>query len=190
MKKVCNIVILDSEKESSLFLKSSGLLELSIFPPLHGIKNKGWIYKNLYVVDNSSDIKKGDYILLSATNRIALVEENCGILGYLSKDKVAFLYLPKNIKKVITTTDSNLKLPQLSYEFIEKYIENYNNKNFINYVLLEYNTKNNKIGKIDICKQYWNRDEHLKEVKRMIELYSTTYNGGDINKWIENNLIV
>jgi len=189
MKKICKIVNIEVKKESSIFIKSSGRLEQSIYPPLHGIKNMGWKYINLFIIDSDfKSIKKDDYVLLPS-NRIIQVEEKCNALGYTTMDEVAFLYLPKSTKKILATSDNYLDLPQLSYEFIEKYITSYNMGNIITDVVLEYNLKNNKIGKIDICKQYWNRDEHISDIKRIIELYSTTYNGGNINKWIDSNLI-
>lgn len=36
-------------------------------------------------------------------------------------------------------------------------------------------------------KDSWNREEHIADIKRLIELYATTYKDGDINKWIEEN---
>lgn len=106
-------------------------------------------------------------------------------------------------------------LPEPSEAFIEKYIEAYNNGTPITDVLIEYEEsydleyytpaggietakrinysdklKVDKSNTITIkrVKDSWNREEHISEVKRIIELYVTTYKDGDINKWIEDNL--
>ena len=41
---------------------------------------------------------------------------------------------------------------------------------------------------IKAVKDSWNREEHINDIKRLIQLYETTYRDGDINKWIEENL--
>tara|TARA_R110002124_G_scaffold281430_1_gene455743 strand:+ start:94837 stop:95577 length:741 start_codon:yes stop_codon:yes gene_type:complete len=37
-------------------------------------------------------------------------------------------------------------------------------------------------------KDSWNKEEHIADIKRLIQLYETTYTDGDINKWIKDNL--
>ena len=37
-------------------------------------------------------------------------------------------------------------------------------------------------------KKTYSRDEHLKGIKRMIQLYETTYLDGNIDDWIKKNL--
>lgn len=48
-------------------------------------------------------------------------------------------------------------------------------------------SKDNTIS-IKRIKDSWNRDEHIEDIKRMINLYSTTYLDGNIDKWINDNL--
>ena len=106
-----------------------------------------------------------------------------------------------------------LSLPRPSDDFLKKYCE-VNGK--ISDILVEYEeagywrnlhrkeinapkpefvythdelkiAKDNTIS-IKPVKDSWNREEHIADIKRLIELYTTTYKDGNINKWIDQNL--
>lgn len=93
------------------------------------------------------------------------------------------------LRKIIATTNSELKLPQLSKDFIEKYCIRYNESNKIEKVLIEYNElyqKSNifsepsiKVGEklfvnpeynvinVKICKDVYTREE-VEQIVRLI----------------------
>lgn len=95
--------------------------------------------KHLYITSND-EIKEGDWVFDPIGNRVAQIRE-------VSKKGYNF-----GAKKIIATTDSSLwehddtvpypktrpALPQISQEFIEYFVEEYNKGNIITKVLIEY----------------------------------------------------
>lgn len=52
---------------------------------------------------------------------------------------------------------------------------------------LKVNQKDNTIT-IKPIKISWTREEHISDVKRIINLYASTFNGGSIDQWIQSNI--
>ena len=146
----CDVVILFSPKggnifntdESELFRYSGKILYENILHQIHPF--------NLYITSNE-EIKEGDWIIWN--NKVV---------------KAINTVYSKDTKKIIATTNTSLTikgeqegentwynpLPQLSQQFIEKYIEEYNKANQINTVLVE--VEDNLPGHVD------NRDGKFK----------------------------
>ncbi len=148
MLKKCQVVMLPTNQQSKIFLKSSNRLEYNQYPPLHGIKDLGWKYQHLYIIsdatDKSDEIKEGDWFINIKQN---IIYQN-DIKNYDTNK--AYL------KKIIATTDESLKwefkgvqmsrmfsLPQPSQSFIERFIESYNNGKPIVDILVEYEKEYN-----------------------------------------------
>ena len=136
------------------------------------------VRKIIATTDKSLKINKG------------LIDKIVGLNRIVSEDKIVF----------------QKQLPQPSQFFIEYFVSEYNKGNVITEVMVEYgdaviynhsnnmnevhlkiNSKDNTIN-IKEIKNSWTKDEHVADIKRMIELYATTYIQGDIDKWIEDNL--
>jgi hypothetical protein len=83
---------------------------------------------DIYITSNE-EIKEGDWYYNERLNKVfqAIAKS-----GYNTTDKEF---------KIIASTDLSLELPQLSKEFIEKFIESYNNGNPIVDVLVEHSPK-------------------------------------------------
>lgn len=133
------VVMLTTDKQSTLFKKSSGLIEYNVCPPLHGVRDLGWEYQHLYFLSDE-EIKDGDWYF-NGKNVF-----KCDNLENVNPERYNYL------KKIIATSDSSLKinnpnydigrlayipLPQPSKEFIESYVEDYNSGNIIKMVLVE-----------------------------------------------------
>lgn len=163
------------------------------------------LISNLYIISNDK-IKQNDWCLNISKNII------------YQKDN-----LPMDImwKKIIATTDKSIypkcdgkcaknkcvyMYPQPSQEFIEKYIESYNNNKVIIDVFVEYKTNilypmienNNLILKVNSkdntitikkLKDSWNREE----IKLLIEKYQNTFGTANasstfVQDWINKNI--
>ena len=84
-----------------------------------------WTNYNLHITSDE-EINEGDWILDTRTGRIAQNINTC-----IKKFNDA-------IKKIISSTNPSLGLPQPSTAFIEKYISEYNKNNIIEKVMVEY----------------------------------------------------
>lgn len=105
--------------------------------------------QHLYILSDEK-IEEGDWILVN--RRILKCESKEGNLGY--KWGPAFLFIQTHHKKIIATTDKSLtinnysdvdrladieiKLPEPSSAFIQKFVEEYNKGNIITDVMVEY----------------------------------------------------
>lgn len=81
---------------------------------------------------------------------------------------------------IIASTDRDLNVPRPSSQFLEKYVEEYNKKQQITKVLIEFEsvtnpdiikTKNNIIT-IKRLKNSWNKSELKKELKKAMFVYA------------------
>ena len=129
---------------------------------------------------------------------------------HISGNHTDYIAINKNgCKKIIATTDVSLGLPQPSQQFIEEFVEEYNEGNTIEWVDVEYicvgydtNVEGNPnifIPKVNSkneifirkIKDSWNREEVIilleKALAESKEQYSLLDRVG-INKWIEENL--
>lgn len=117
-------------------------------------------------------------------------------------------YIGESYRKIITSTDEELKLPKPSQQFIEKYIEQYNINKPITEVLVEYvdNGFEDWIGDdyngepfwIEIIEPKINQKDNTITIKRikntftreeMLELCENAYDSGRyaiINKDVDN----
>lgn len=142
--KKAKVVMLPTNQESKIFKKSSGLLEYNIHPPLHGIKDLGWIYQHLYIISND-EIKEGD-LFINKENNIKECFLNKGDI----LDTNGNLWLSMHCHKIIATTDTSLNsyisksinkhnpFPQPSEPFIQIFVDNYNKGNIITDIMVEY----------------------------------------------------
>lgn len=120
-----------------------------------------YISKEIYITSDE-EIKEGDWVLNTSSNEIYQCNDASKSNQY------------KHNKKIIATTDKSLNidissefqkkhyikefkyLPQLSQEFIEKYIKEYNKGNIITDILVEYAQDLNSVKKISNDLQTWN----------------------------------
>lgn len=149
----CKVAILSTHNESALFRKSSGLIEYSVFPPLHGVKSLGWKFQHLYFLSDEK-IKKDDWCYIkNHYNEYYIAKYNGESFDIINDGGNFHPISQTNCFKIIATTNNNLKvckvdrdndetysesLPQPSKEFIEAYVESHNNGNIIEKVLVEY----------------------------------------------------
>jgi hypothetical protein len=92
----------------------------------------------------------------------------------LSKDYVPVTHYNTTYKEV---RERNNRSCIIGSEYVE--IENPNSLYKVN--------SSNEISNPH-CKDSYTKEEHFLEIKRMINLYSTTYVDGDIENWIKENL--
>ena len=149
--KRAQVIMLPTLKESILLLNPTtnkfGLTKETsrkIYPIEEYIK-LGFIPQHLYIISDD-EIKEGDYVLNIETNNIFKSDS----IEYLESHNIiedfdkSFYINSKYAKKIIATTDKTLsqtsrtEIPQPSQQFIEKYIEEYNNGNIITDILVEY----------------------------------------------------
>ena len=179
---------------------------------------------HLYII-STDKIKEGDWYITIKTNyigkpskciKIDAISVISQLEGSDNPNHTQYTEF-KFAKKIIATTDTSLNslqgdkllggtivksLPQLSQQFIEKYIESYNKREVITDVLVEYEYRNDRITKGDMrtqlkvnskdntitikkLKNSWNREEVFALI--------TTFNNAKVDapnvlKWIENNL--
>ena len=161
--------------------------------------------QHLYII-SEDEIKEGDWFIGDNISIKQCTLNNGGNINF----KGGWYSGSTNCKKIIATTDTSLTikhkyspylrdwdLPQPSQQFIEKYIEEYNNGNIITDIKVEYkrvfetiakgmighpeddiswwneklkiNPKDNTIT-IKKLKDSWNREEHAADVKRLCNL--------------------
>ena len=213
----CNVVMLPTNEKSNLLLNSfNGRLATENNNPLHE-KSKQWEYQHIYITSNE-EIKTGDWC-----------EDNGSIYQIKDKNHLLTILNFGNSKKIIATTNLLLKihkfkkgvlknleynLPQLPQQFIEKFIEAYNNNVGIDEVLVEnekatyekwikngatpvFDTlkvnSDNTIN-IKLIKENYTRAELIKLLNEFGEHVCYELLGhrlsmiGELNKWAEENL--
>lgn len=152
MYKNCKCILLPAKEKSNIFLKSSGYLEYNIYHPLHGIKSMGWKYQHLYIISPEEEIKEGEWCIdkgnLGLQKCIEVTENGIRVTNSNS------YYSSNSFNKVIASTDKLLishnysdvnrlediedYIPSIPQQFIEEYIESYNQGNKIEDVMVEY----------------------------------------------------
>ena len=145
------VVMLPTDKESAVFLKTDGLLDCRHYPAFQENRYVGVQYKHMYFLSDDK-VNEGDFVYDFAHGKIGKFNGLAVNGGHFSD----------HAKKIIATTDDSLKLecsgcrfhknnssviytcscqsfPQPSFDFIEHYIESYNNGKKINDALIEVN---------------------------------------------------
>jgi len=147
IQKECGVIMLPTENKSAIVLG-----DILVNVGENNVQNDDHVTKqHIYIISNDEEeeIEVGDWVLSSSNivhKCVAINDE-----GRLSFQELNFItVLAKSCKKIIATTDNlrvgasgtNLKesiyLPQPSEDFIEKFIESYNNGNPIEKVLVDY----------------------------------------------------
>ena len=191
----CGVVMLETKDTTPLFLNTHQT-KVGDMVLKHGK------FHHLYFTSDE-EIKEGDWCYNSISNGL----EKWSYKGWIEAPDFEYL----GYKKIIATTDTSLGLPQPSKAFIEKYIEEYNNGNFITEVLVEvecdgvdfayrqyYKLKLDSQNQITIRKQKdsWSREEveklllkHQSDYRRFVRNTSPLNWSFDISKWIKENLI-
>jgi len=131
---------------TGLFLCTKEHLIQNVFNTL--VEYKTAIPQHLYIISDD-EIKEGDHVFNTKDNHYG---------GIINKNNLSDARILSYIKKIISTTDTSLKLPydsttsiskdgggiilpQPSQQFITKYIESYNKGEVINNVIVEYKYK-------------------------------------------------
>lgn len=147
MYKKCKVVIIATDRESRLFLKTGNQLEYNEYRPIHGINHLGWKYQHLYILSDD-EIKEGNWYEFESMLNQATTKYSLEVSKYIKA------------KKIIATTDSSLgyndilsihqrrgltnhyptfkPLPSISQSFIKQYVSEYNKGNKIEEVMVEY----------------------------------------------------
>lgn len=213
----CNVVILPSNTKAQIYLNDHTLYLSNNL----NIENKKFdIYQHIYIT-SSDEIKEGDWVLDGSFIRLITDKD------YLSEAKLNSNFI--NWRKIIATTNLLLKihkfkkgvlknleynLPQLPQQFIEKFIEAYNNNVGIDEVLVEnekatyekwikngatpvFDTlkvnSDNTIN-VKLIKESYTRSELIKLLNEFGEHVCNELLGhrlsmiGELNKWAEENL--
>lgn len=198
MYKECNVVMLDNRHKgyAPYYFTLKGNKIIGSYK-----ESEDDLY-NLYVLSND-EIKKGDWYHNSIDNSIKQASDWI----YVSTCKKIIATTNKSLHKIPNSVPGfnfpdKLGLPKPSQEFIELFIKNYNADNPITKVMVEYIhlggtgsgyvLKLNPYNTINIktIKDSWSRDEHIADIKRIIQSYQNTNSYGikDLDKWIEQNL--
>ena len=166
-------------------------------------------HQHLYIISDD-EIKLFDWVYNNKENIVEQITSKTQLIFVLEENKEN-----QTFKKIIATTDASLGLPQPSQQFIEEFVEEYNEGNTIEWVDVEYicvgydtsvegnpnifipkvNSKNEIF--IRKIKDSWNREEVIDLCRKAFLLYKSDNSGypGLIkstqekeNKWIEENL--
>ena len=160
----CQIHLLSTTQNPTPISQGNFSKELEYHKFLFGKKDgiySNHTFQHLYFTSDE-EIKEGDYCLfygdiskvLEVNDTHAKIETystlsktDLGLLKGLhpnskakigDKTTIIHSFSISQLPKIIATTDTSLKLPQPSKQFIQKYIEEYNNGNKIEEVLVEY----------------------------------------------------
>lgn len=170
----------------------------------------GYPTQHLYFLSDD-EIKEGDWVLLP--NKILKRMSNDDMIHYIDSMSNATKKIIATTDKSLNINHKGSigeeYLPRPSNEFLRAYCE----QGGIDEVLVEVEDKGKYIAKIDHgngneiwninynlkvspdntiktkpIKTRWTREEYMQDIKRMVNLYATTYTDGNIDKWIEQNL--
>lgn len=147
----CDVVMLPTKNESSLWINCENKLKIHIKDRICPGKQE---FQHLYFTSNEK-IKKDDWSYNDILKEI--VQNNC------SSNRLVSINANGHNHKIIATTDTSLTikgeqegeniwynpLPQLSQQFIEKYIEEYNKGHRITEVLVEVEEIKHYSGSVD-----------------------------------------
>ena len=200
-----NVIMLPTENESSLWINCENKLKIHIKDRMCPGKQE---FQHLYITLDE-EIKEGDWSYNDILKEI--VQNNC------SSNRLVSINANEHNHKIIATTDTSLTikgeregeniwynpLPQLSKQFIEKYIEEYNKGNQITEVLVEitdsylesdykFKLKLDSQNQITIRKQKdsWSREEVIDLISDWTKMKSGLNMNlpNNFNQWIEENL--
>lgn len=188
----CNVVMLPTKNESSLWINCENKLKIHIKDRMCPGKQE---FQHLYITSNGK-LNKDEWY--------------CSPIGIVSRYN-GIEKLPSNWRKIIATTDTSLissklfpvgeelhsitnYLPQIPQQFIQQYIEEYNKDNQITEVLVEIEEIKHYSGSVDSLdvdddydyieyklkldsqnqitireqKDSWSKEEHIKAIKDVI----------------------
>lgn len=147
--KKSQVVMLPTNKTSDIHLADDVLVQEEICQnTIH------YEYQNLYILSDDKP-KVGDYYLVElfkiTGESIGLQLEQCKTIDdvWVNNSDVVSTRHIENCKKIIATTNISLSeipegdtftklIPELSQEFIEEYIDGYNEGDIVNDVLVQY----------------------------------------------------
>lgn len=179
-----NVVMLPTKNESSLWINCENKLKIHIKDRMCPGKQE---FQHLYI---------------TLDEKLNKDEWYCSPMEIVSRYN-SIEKLPSNWRKIIATTNESLGLPQLSKQFIEKYIEEYNKGNQITEVLVEitdsylesdykFKLKLDSQNQITIRKQKdsWSREEVIDLISDWTKMKSGLNMNlpNNFNQWIEENL--
>ena len=181
------------------------------------IKEGDWVYNEEHsfigqVIESNKLIIEPSESIYSFGFKTGETKERRYRVHQLQCDGFKNQSLVNKSKKIITTTDKSLNLSQLSPQFIQKYIEEYNKGNIITEVMVEYeeypvNSYGMSDGEPDIdirlkvdkdncititkVKDSWAREEVESLLFQYAEYNALLSSKGEIedfNKWVVENL--
>jgi hypothetical protein len=190
MWKKCNIQLLPTDKaENSILITKYHTAEY------HGkqyftqdyLQANAITSKHLYITSDE-EIKENDWVYDTWAHMNIIWQVRPGDIGnHLLK-----------CYKIIASTDSSLKqLPIIPQSFIDKYISEYNKRNVITEIIVEYVDmaisgivpviKDDNTINISLIKTSWTREEVIELIKSFSFRFSanTSY---DTHEWLEANL--
>ena len=202
MLKGCNVVMLATNRKSTVL----GQLCLNgnhLFTAREADDVGGLTPQHLYITSDE-EIKEGDWFY---DTRDRIISNKSLAQSMFSKKIIATtdtLNYGEDVPEVIRY--KSVPIHQPSQEFIQSYIEAYNNGKPITKVMVEYeqwtqfsgghhdtpttiSLKINQDNTINIkpIKDSWNRDEVIALIKLDCERHTNSFTSNDI-KWIEENL--
>jgi hypothetical protein len=209
MFKKCKVVMLPTNRKAvngQLCLNNSYLPNLTQ-PLVIGYDSPHLTPQHLYILSDD-EINDGDWIFVDYYHRTESYKDK-GIWRF-KKPSCPMPYWGNTrfAKKIIATTDPFLNLPSPSQSFIDKYVEEYNKGNKIEYVMVEYdlirhttpigtcyeeqdflkvNSKDNTIT-IRKIKDSWNRDEVITLLWNAFKQGESETRHKEFENWINNNL--
>lgn len=201
----CDVVMLETSKTNNLndIVLNSNKTRLATLNPLTIDSKQPCTNQHLYILSND-EIKEGDWCI--SMNLAYKKPFQCTNLLYAKE---------YNCKKILATTDTSLKLPQIPTTFIQQYIDAYNNGNVIEKCLMKVEfgeisesyfdgecerlpihiklNENNEISILPptVKKQMFSREEVEVLLFNLAEHYAMTSNKqeiNDFNNWIKENL--
>jgi hypothetical protein len=111
MKKLCNVVMLPTEKASQVVLVGTINPILDFYGGYRRVKpTREFHQQHLYIITNDDEIKDGDWYFNLVSNDIVKVDFNID-------------YEQDHCKKIISSTDYTIGLPLIPEGFVKKYVE-------------------------------------------------------------------
>lgn len=142
-----NVVMLPTnQKTNGMICKDiTGQDKIIAIKTKYLMEHEDYIGHHLYIISDD-EIKEGDWVYennLNQETQIYQIYNRNNELGFFRFRNVWISLNRKqnSAKKIIATTDNSLELPQPPQQFIEEFIEEYNQENIITDVLVEYENK-------------------------------------------------
>ena len=134
---------------------------------LNGLKNDEYKeYQNFYIISDD-EIKLFDWVYNNKENIVEQITSKTQLIFVLEENKEN-----QTFKKIITTTDASLGLPQPSQQFIQKYIEEYNKGRQIIDILVEYEYLLDDMVVLPYWKLKVNAKDNTITIKKLKEVYT------------------